>query len=62
MLSTGWAYWVVPAVMIAVYARAARNEEAKFAGSHLAVDYAAYRSRTGVLKRLRTSMRVRTGP
>jgi protein-S-isoprenylcysteine O-methyltransferase Ste14 len=51
---TGWALatWSVPAlvgliVVVAVYWRAAQQEEAKFANSPMAESYAAYRGRTG---------------
>ena len=53
LLSPGWAHWLVPAVMIAVYVRAARMEEAKFASSDLAAAYERYKSRTALLPRLR---------
>ncbi len=53
LLCHRWAHWLVPAAMAAVYVRAARMEEAKFAASHLAADYERYRSRTVSLPRLR---------
>ena len=53
LLCPGWAHWLAPAAMIAVYVRAARMEEAKFADSDLAVAYERYKSRTAILPRLR---------
>lgn len=43
-----WTFWVIPSAIlfIVLYVQAARMEEAKFAGTPLAEDYAAYRSRT----------------
>jgi protein-S-isoprenylcysteine O-methyltransferase Ste14 len=40
--------WAAPAVMAAVYARAATREERKFAHSDLATAYDAYRRRAGM--------------
>jgi len=40
--------WLVPAVMISVYANAASREEGKFARSDLAAAYHAYRQRAGM--------------
>ncbi len=44
-----WTVWVIPSVIlfIVLYVQAARMEEAKFAGTPLAEEYAAYRRRTG---------------
>ena len=53
LLSPGWAHWLVPAVMTAVYVGAARMEEAKFAASDLAAAYERYKSRTALLSRMR---------
>ena len=62
VLCEGRMHWLVPVVMIAVYVRAARGEEAKFAASDLAGAYERYRSRTALLPRLRRATRVRTEP
>lgn len=44
-----WTVWVIPSVIafLVLYVQAARMEEAKFAGTPLADEYAAYRRRTG---------------
>lgn len=42
-------HWVVPIVMALLYREAAKREEAKFAGSPLSIEYAFYRTRTGML-------------
>jgi protein-S-isoprenylcysteine O-methyltransferase Ste14 len=45
-----WSLWSVPllALMVVLYTVAARGEEAKFANTEMAPDYAAYRERTGM--------------
>jgi protein-S-isoprenylcysteine O-methyltransferase Ste14 len=39
----GLAFWLMPAAMLAIYWRAIRLEEAKFAASPMALEYANYR-------------------
>ena len=45
-----WSLWAFPvlAAMAALYTTAARGEEAKFANSPMAAEYAAYKARTGM--------------
>lgn len=45
-----WSPWAVPVLvlMAGLYTAAARGEEAKFARTGMAADYAAYRARTGM--------------
>jgi protein-S-isoprenylcysteine O-methyltransferase Ste14 len=45
--------WAMPAIMVFLYARAARMEEAKFASSPFSRDYAAYVSKTGMMMPVR---------
>jgi protein-S-isoprenylcysteine O-methyltransferase Ste14 len=45
-----WSLWAVPVLLViaALYTVAAHSEEAKFATTPMAADYAAYRARTGM--------------
>jgi protein-S-isoprenylcysteine O-methyltransferase Ste14 len=45
-----WSAWAIPVLLViaALYTVAARGEEAKFAATDMAGDYAAYRARTGM--------------
>jgi protein-S-isoprenylcysteine O-methyltransferase Ste14 len=43
------AFWLIPLVMSAIYWRAIRIEETKFALSPMSTDYLAYKTRTGML-------------
>jgi protein-S-isoprenylcysteine O-methyltransferase Ste14 len=54
LATPGWLPWLVPAVMLTLYYRAAASEEQKFARSDLAQAYETYRQRVGMfLPRLR---------
>ena len=49
LLSPFDAYWAVPAALTILYVAVARMEEAKFAASPLAAEYAQYRNRTAMM-------------
>ena len=51
--AAAWSFWLMPIAMTAVYWRAIRLEEAKFATSPISMDYENYKRRTGMLLPIR---------